>query len=43
MALKIHELIKNSKFLVINDVGHLTNIENPKIFNKKVLQFLKEI
>ena len=43
MALKIHKLIKNSKFLIINDVGHLTNIENPKIFNKKVLQFLKEI
>ena len=43
MALEIHKLIKNSKFFVIHGVGHLTNIENPKIFNKKILQFLKGI
>ncbi len=40
MAIKIHKLIRNSKFLVINGAGHLTNIENPKSFNTKVLQFL---
>ncbi len=41
MAFKIHQLIKNSKFLIIDDAGHLTNIENPKVFNYKVLHFLK--
>tara|TARA_B100001027_G_scaffold4626_1_gene3020 strand:+ start:253 stop:1047 length:795 start_codon:yes stop_codon:yes gene_type:complete len=43
MALKIQKLIKNSKFLVIDGVGHLTNIESPKIFNDNVLQFLKRV
>ena len=43
MALEIHKLIKNSKFSIIDDAGHLTNIENPKMFNDKVLQFLKEL
>ncbi len=43
MALKIHKLIKNSKFLIIDGAGHLTNIEKPKVFNKKVLQFLREL
>ena len=43
MALKIHKLIKNSEFSIINEAGHLTNIENPKDFNNKVLQFLKKL
>ena len=43
MALEIHKLIKNSKFSIIDDAGHLTNIENPKMFNDKVLQFLKKL
>ena len=43
MALKIKKLVKNSKFLVIDGVGHLTNIESPKIFNNNVLQFLKRV
>ena len=42
MALKIHKLIKNSKFSIIEEAGHLINIENPKAFNYKILQFLKE-
>ena len=41
MAMKIHKLIKNSKFSTIKEAGHLINIENPKDFNYKVLQFLK--
>jgi len=41
MALKIHKLIRNSKFSIIDEAGHLTNIENPKIFNNEVLKFLK--
>ena len=43
MALKIHKLIRKSKFLLINEAGHLTNIESPRIFNEKVLQFLKDL
>ena len=42
MALEIHKLIKNSKFSIIEEAGHLINIENPKAFNYKVLQFLKK-
>ena len=41
MALKIHKLIKNSQFSIIEEAGHLINIENPKAFNNKVLKFLK--
>ena len=43
MALNIHKLIKNSKYSIIDEAGHLSNIENPKSFNYKVLQFLKEL
>ena len=43
MALKIHDLIKNSKFSNIKEAGHLINIENPEDFNYKVLQFLKTL
>ena len=42
MALEIHKLIKNSKFSIIEEAGHLINIENPKAFNYKILKFLKE-
>lgn len=42
MALEIHKLIKNSKFSIIGEAGHLINIENPKDFNYKILQFLRE-
>ena len=43
MALKIHKLIKNSKFSIIEDAGHLINIEKPEAFNHKVLYFLKTV
>ena len=43
MALEIHKLIKNSKLSIISDAGHLTNIENPKMFNDQVLKFLKKL
>ena len=42
MALEIHKLIKNSEFSIIEEAGHLINIENPKAFNYRILQFLKE-
>ncbi len=43
MALKIHKLIKGSKFSIIEEAGHLINIESPKTFNYKVLKFLKTL
>ena len=43
MAFEIHKLIKNSKFSIIEEAGHLINIENPRAFNYKVLQFFKKI
>ena len=43
MALKIHKLIINSKFSIIQEAGHLINIEKPKAFNDKVLQFLNTL
>ena len=43
MAFEIHKLIKNSEFSIIEEAGHLINIENPKAFNYKTLQFLKKI
>ena len=43
MALEIHKLIKNSKFSIIEEAGHLINIENPKAFNYEILKFLKDL
>ena len=43
MASKIQKLVKNSKLFIIQEAGHLINIEKPKSFNSKVLQFLKKI
>ena len=43
MAFKIHKLIKKSNFSIIEEAGHLINIEKPKVFNNKVLQFLKTL
>ncbi len=43
MALEIHKLIKNSKLSIISEAGHLTNIENPEMFNDQIIQFLKEL
>ena len=43
MALKIQKLVKNSKLSIIENVGHLSNIENPAIFNEIILKFLREL
>ena len=43
MALEIHKLIKNSEFSIIEEAGHLINIENPKAFNYEILKFLKDL
>ena len=43
VSLFVKDTIKNSKFSIIEEAGHLVNIENPKAFNYTVLQFLKKI
>lgn len=40
MASKIAERIDGARLEVIPDAGHLSNIEQPEIFNRKVLEFL---
>ena len=36
------EVIENSKFVLIEDSGHMANIERPEPFNQAVLAFLNE-
>ena len=43
MALKIKKAIKNSQLSIIDNAGHLINIEKPKIFNEIVFNFLKKL
>ncbi|MFT6222001.1 MAG: pimeloyl-ACP methyl ester carboxylesterase, partial [Candidatus Endobugula sp.] len=32
-----------STLLVIENCGHVVNVENPEMFNAKVIQFIKEL
>ena len=36
----MHRKIRDSELAIIEDAGHLTNIENPTRFNEVVLDFL---
>lgn len=38
---KLHELISNSKLVLISNAGHTVFLKNPEEFNKEVLEFLK--
>jgi|TARA_A200000113_G_scaffold62677_1_gene53888 3-oxoadipate enol-lactonase len=40
MSNEIMKEIKNSRLSIIPNAGHLSNIENPKVFNQKLLEFL---
>jgi len=40
-AEKMHELIEHSNIVKIPNAFHITNIENPKQFNRAVDEFLK--
>ncbi len=42
-ARAMHEAIKGSKLVVIEDAGHLPNLEQPDAFNDAVIDFLEEI
>ncbi len=39
----MHKAIKNSKLVVLEDAGHMVNLEQPDEFNDAVLDFLEEI
>jgi len=39
----IKKMVKNSKAVCIPDAGHLSNMENPKMFNKEIKSFLEKI
>ena len=39
----IHEKIKGSQLVVIDDAGHLSNLDQPEAFNQAVLAFLAKV
>ena len=41
-AIKLNEVIKNSKFEIIKNAGHQVNIDNPKEFANTIFNFWKE-
>jgi pimeloyl-ACP methyl ester carboxylesterase len=39
----MHAAIKDSRFLAIEQAGHISNIEHPDIFNNAVVRFLGDV
>jgi pimeloyl-ACP methyl ester carboxylesterase len=37
----MHERIPNSRLEIIEDAAHMTNLEQPEIFNRSVIEFMK--
>lgn len=42
-AKSLHEQIKGSSFFIIPGAGHLSNLENPEVFNSKLITFLNDL
>ncbi len=42
MARLIHQNLRNSKFVIIPDAAHISNIEQPVFFNRELLAFLHQ-
>ena len=40
---RLHAAIKGSRFLAIEQAGHISNIEQPEIFNDAVVRFLGDV
>jgi pimeloyl-ACP methyl ester carboxylesterase len=38
----MHKGIRNSRLEIIEDAAHMTNMEQPEIFNRAVLSFLRD-
>ena len=43
MSEDMHKLIPNSVLEIIPEVGHLSNLENPKLFNELLYSFVKDL
>ncbi len=41
-SMRLAEGISNSQLVVIADVGHLINFEQPELFHKTIIDFLKQ-
>jgi pimeloyl-ACP methyl ester carboxylesterase len=39
----MHERIRNSRLEIIDDAAHLTNMEQPDVFNAAMLDFLRKL
>jgi 3-oxoadipate enol-lactonase len=39
----MHKRIQNSKLVIIKDARHLSNVEQPEVFNANLLTFLKSL
>jgi 3-oxoadipate enol-lactonase len=42
-AASLHEKIKGSTLTIVPDAAHMSNLENPSVFNEQLLQFLSNI
>lgn len=42
-AKSMHEKIKGSTLTIVPDAAHMSNLENPSVFNEQLLQFLSNI
>jgi 3-oxoadipate enol-lactonase len=40
---EMHAAIKGSRFMEITQAGHISNIEQPEVFNQAVVQFLSDV
>jgi 3-oxoadipate enol-lactonase len=40
---QMHAAVKGSRFLAIEQAGHISNIEHPEIFNDAVVRFLSDV
>lgn len=40
---QMHAMIKGSRFLIVEQAGHIANIEQPAVFNAAVVKFLAEV
>jgi pimeloyl-ACP methyl ester carboxylesterase len=43
LAEKMQAMIRNSELVIIPDAGHLSNLENPEVFNGAIKDFLNRI
>jgi 3-oxoadipate enol-lactonase len=43
VARNMHDKIPNSKLQIIDNASHMSNLENPKMFNEHLMRFLAEV